>query len=42
MHFVLGVNLADENTGYPLSNSLVIFITGRTVLDPQEDLEVAF
>lgn len=42
MHFVLGVNLADENTGYPLSNSLVMFITGRTVLDPQEDLEVAF
>ena len=42
MHFVLGVNLADENTGYPLSNSLVMFITGKTVLDPQEDLEVAF
>ena len=42
MHFVLGVNLAEENTGYPLSNSLVMFITGRTVLDPQEDLEVAF
>lgn len=42
MCFIFGVNLADENTGYPLSNSLVMFITGTTVLDPQEDLEVAF
>ncbi|XP_068681680.1 G2/M phase-specific E3 ubiquitin-protein ligase-like [Montipora foliosa] len=32
----------DDNTGYPLSNSLVMFITGTTVLDPQENLEVTF
>ena len=35
-----GFNLANKNTGYPLSNSLVMFMTGTTVPYPQEDLEV--
>ena len=33
---------ADENTGHPLINSLVMFLTGGYALDPAERFEVGF